>query len=174
MTLEEQIEYLMESLEQFAQFLMRIQPDLNLCPSTVTVTFLKEMPEQVELCMFCASFCCPVLVNKESAELGEEYEDVTVGVGCGRCSNKNTIVRMFSLFGKLQSQFPAQIQSGGCRFIYVHSHSNRPLTIKEVSVCDGNYGFALTSNNSSIYLKISLIDLVLHPLLVLRFSLTVK
>src|SRR5256885_16244122 len=68
MTLEEQIEYLMESLEQFARFLMEIQPDLNLRPSTVNVTFSEEMPEQVIRCMFSASIRCPIPANKKSAE----------------------------------------------------------------------------------------------------------
>ena len=66
--LEEQIKYLMKSLEQFARFLMEIQPDLNLRPSAVNVTFSEEMPEQVIRCMFGASIRCTVPVNKESAE----------------------------------------------------------------------------------------------------------
>ncbi|RIA96194.1 hypothetical protein C1645_755376 [Glomus cerebriforme] len=91
----------------------------------------------------------------------EEYEDVTVGVGCARCSNKNTIGRMFSLFGKLRRvnslESDAQFQSRGCRFIYTHSNSTQEKstiddqgTMPQVSVRDENDGFASASNNSSI------------------------
>ena len=85
--LEEQIEHLMKSLEQFARFLMKIQPDLNLRPSAVNVTFTKEMPIR---CMFGASIRCPVPVNKESAEsrvknmrtlqLASDVENVLTGL----------------------------------------------------------------------------------------------
>jgi len=70
MALEKQIEYLMESLELFARFLMEIQTDSKLRPSTVNATFSKEMPEK---CMFGASIRCLVPVNEESAKSRVKY-----------------------------------------------------------------------------------------------------
>lgn len=92
---------------------------------------------------------------------GEEYEDVTVSDKCEKCSNRNTIDRMSSLFGKLRRvnflEGDAQFQSGGCRFIYTHSNStqeklinNDQRTMLQVSVRDNSNSFASASNNSYI------------------------
>jgi hypothetical protein len=56
---------------------------------------------------------------------GEEYEDVAVGVGCEKCSNRSTIETMCSPFGKLRRVnslgSDTQFQSEGYRFIYIHA-----------------------------------------------------
>jgi hypothetical protein len=73
MTLQEQIDYIMESLERLAESLMIIQPNLQLRPSTVNVTLslyqmLSKRKGKVIRFMFGASIRCPRPANSQAVK----------------------------------------------------------------------------------------------------------
>jgi hypothetical protein len=105
MKLKTQIDYLMRSLECLAESLITIQPNQNLRPSTVNITYSRETQKGIAVkYMMGASVHCKVPMNYMVASLRVQNMQTLY-----RASDvENVLTRNFAvtIWGIVQNQYP--------------------------------------------------------------------
>ncbi|GBC44441.2 uncharacterized protein OCT59_014494 [Rhizophagus irregularis] len=136
MKLKTQIDYLMRSLECLAESLITIQPNQNLRPSTVNITYSRETQKGIAVkYMMGASVRCRVPMNCKT-RFGELFRIGTLGNNAWTTDGT---------------------PSETCRFIHAHSFPTQESstiedkgTVSQVPACAVQNGKTLRYNNNSI------------------------
>ncbi|CAG8508618.1 7902_t:CDS:2 [Funneliformis caledonium] len=101
MTVEEQIKYLFKSQKRLIESIMKIQPDTNLLPATVNLTYSDQVSKRKGKDIGFVESLSSTSEHEGSKDKDEEHEDVTLGKKCDGCPNSRTIGQMQTSFGKL-------------------------------------------------------------------------